>query len=144
MTIVASNSLTISNVNDGKAGDMGKSVWSYPYDQGANRVGRWWSDLKPTPTTDNPPKVGDTIIDLVGKIYQITNVVVGTAQQGGGVFDYGPMLTSVKGADGVGIKTTVITYAISSSGTVSPTDGWNSQVPTLVKGQYLWTKTDWT
>lgn len=141
MTIVASNSLTISNVNDG---DMGKSVWSYLYDRGANRVGSWWSDLKPTPTTDNPPKVGDTIIDLVGKIYQITNVVVGTTEEGGGLFDYGPMLTSVKGADGVGLKTTVITYAISSSGTVTPTAEWNSQVPTLVKGQYLWTKTDWT
>ena len=85
---------------DGKDGDMGKSVWSYPYNRGANRVGSYWSDLKPTPTTDNPPKVGDTIIDLVGKIYQITNVVVGTTQQGGGVFDYGPMLTSVKGTDG--------------------------------------------
>ena len=85
----------------GVYGEMGKSVWSYPYDRGANRLGSWWSDLKPTPTTDNPPKVGDTIIDLVGKIYQITNVVVGTAQQGGGVFDYGSMLTSVKGADGL-------------------------------------------
>lgn len=47
------------------------------------------------------------------------------------------------GKDGVGIKTTVITYAISSSGTVTPTTGWTSQVPTLVKGQYLWTKTVW-
>ena len=85
---------------DGKDGDMGKSVWSYPYNRGANRVGSYWSDLKPAPTTDNPPKVGDTIIDLVGNIYQITNVVVGTAQQGGGIFDYGPILTSVKGTDG--------------------------------------------
>ncbi|MGY4821871.1 hypothetical protein LB438_08080 [Lactococcus lactis subsp. lactis] len=48
------------------------------------------------------------------------------------------------GKDGNGIKTTVITYAISSSGTVTPTTGWTSQVPTLVKEQYLWTKTVWT
>ncbi|TLQ11753.1 serine/threonine protein phosphatase [Lactococcus cremoris] len=48
------------------------------------------------------------------------------------------------GKDGVGIKKTVITYAISSSGTVTPTTGWTSQVPTLVKEQYLWTKTLWT
>ncbi|MGX6984538.1 collagen-like triple helix repeat-containing protein, partial [Lactococcus lactis] len=48
------------------------------------------------------------------------------------------------GKDGNGIKTTVITYAISSSGTVTPNTGWTSQVPTLVKGQYLWTKTVWT
>ncbi|MDT2867114.1 hypothetical protein [Lactococcus lactis] len=137
----------------GNDGNTGKSVWSFPYDRGANGVRRWWSDLKPTPTTDNPPKVGDTIIDLVGNIYQITNVVVGTAQQGGGTFDYGPMLTSIKGAngkdgiagkDGVGIKTSVITYAISTSGTTAPTSGWTSSVPSLVKGQYLWTKTVWT
>ncbi|ADZ64731.1 hypothetical protein GV831_10725 [Lactococcus lactis subsp. lactis] len=48
------------------------------------------------------------------------------------------------GKDGVGIKTTVITYAISISGTTAPSTGWTSSVPTLVKGQYLWTKTLWT
>ncbi|USI62129.1 hypothetical protein LO769_06835 [Lactococcus lactis subsp. lactis] len=48
------------------------------------------------------------------------------------------------GKDGNGIKTTVITYTLSSSGTVTPTNGWTSQVPTLVKEQYLWTKTLWT
>ncbi|MCT1181323.1 hypothetical protein [Lactococcus lactis] len=48
------------------------------------------------------------------------------------------------GKDGVGIKTTVITYAISISGTTAPTTGWTSSVPSLVKGQYLWTKTVWT
>lgn len=83
-----------------KAGDMGKSVWSYPYDRGANRLENLWSDLKPTPTTANPPKVGDTIIDLTGNMYQITNVAVGTTQEGGGTFDYGPLLTSIKGAQG--------------------------------------------
>ncbi|WP_260318778.1 collagen-like triple helix repeat-containing protein, partial [Lactococcus lactis] len=48
------------------------------------------------------------------------------------------------GKDGNGIKTTVITYTLSSSGTVTPTNGWTSQVPTLVKEHYLWTKTVWT
>nr|WP_259762946.1 hypothetical protein [Lactococcus lactis] len=48
------------------------------------------------------------------------------------------------GKDGVGIKTTDITYAISTSGTTAPTTGWTSSVPSLVKGQYLWTKTVWT
>ncbi|MCT0505303.1 hypothetical protein EFK82_04015 [Lactococcus cremoris] len=50
----------------------------------------------------------------------------------------------IAGKDGVGIKTTVITYAISTSGTTAPTTGWTSSVPSLVKGQYLWTKTVWT
>ncbi|MRL46156.1 hypothetical protein GJI82_12565, partial [Lactococcus lactis subsp. cremoris] len=48
------------------------------------------------------------------------------------------------GKDGVGIKTTVITYAISTNGTTAPVTGWTSSVPSLVKGQYLWTKTVWT
>lgn len=48
------------------------------------------------------------------------------------------------GKDGVGIQNTDITYAISTSGTTAPTTGWTSSVPSLVKGQYLWTKTVWT
>nr|WP_259744070.1 collagen-like protein [Lactococcus lactis] len=50
----------------------------------------------------------------------------------------------IRGNDGVGIKTSVITYAISISGTIAPTTGWTSSVPSLVKGLYLWTKTVWT
>lgn len=49
----------------------------------------------------------------------------------------------VAGKNGVGIADTAITYAISTSGTTAPTTGWSEQVPTLVKGQYLWTKTFW-
>ncbi|MGZ0942283.1 hypothetical protein ACXOJI_09040, partial [Streptococcus thermophilus] len=47
------------------------------------------------------------------------------------------------GKDGVGLKTTIITYGISDSDSTQPTN-WSSQVPTLVKGKYLWTKTTWT
>ena len=84
----------------GDTGAKGQSVWYFPYDIGANVTGRWWSDLKPTPTTANPPKVGDTIVDLIGNVYQITNVVVGTTQEGGGTFDFGDLLISIKGPKG--------------------------------------------
>jgi GH25 family lysozyme M1 (1,4-beta-N-acetylmuramidase) len=84
----------------GPQGANGQSIWTYPYDRKANRLGSWWSDLKPTPTTANPPKVGDTIIDLIGNMYQITNVVVGGADEGGGTFDYGDPLTNIKGSKG--------------------------------------------
>lgn len=50
----------------------------------------------------------------------------------------------VAGKDGVGLKATAIQYAQSTSGTTAPTTGWANSVPTLVKGQYLWTKTVWT
>ena len=50
----------------------------------------------------------------------------------------------VAGKDGVGIASTTINYAQSTSGTTAPTSGWSTNVPTLVKGQYLWTRTVWT
>ena len=53
-------------------------------------------------------------------------------------------LTVSKVDDGVGVTSTVITYANSTSGTTAPSTGWTSSVPALVKGQYLWTKTVWT
>lgn len=50
----------------------------------------------------------------------------------------------IAGKDGVGIRSTTITYAQGTSGTVAPTTGWNSQVPNVPAGQYLWTKTVWS
>lgn len=57
--------------------------------------------------------------------------------------DYTWSLDGIAGKDGVGINSTTNTYAISTSGTTAPTTGWTSSVPSLVKGQYLWTKTVW-
>ena len=50
----------------------------------------------------------------------------------------------IAGKDGVGIRSTTITYAQGTSGTAAPTSGWNSQVPNVPAGQFLWTKTVWT
>nr|DAG56024.1 MAG TPA: tail protein [Caudoviricetes sp.] len=49
----------------------------------------------------------------------------------------------IAGKDGVGIRSTTITYAQGTSGTVAPMAGWTSQVPNVPAGQYLWTKTVW-
>ena len=49
----------------------------------------------------------------------------------------------IAGKDGVGIKATTITYASSTSGTIAPTSGWTSAVPSVPAGNFLWTKTVW-
>lgn len=49
----------------------------------------------------------------------------------------------IAGKDGVGLKSTVVTYGLSASETTRPTS-WTEQVPALTKGKYLWTKTVWT
>ena len=45
------------------------------------------------------------------------------------------------GADGKGIKSTAITYQASTSGTTIPTGTWQTTIPTVSAGQYLWTRT---
>ncbi len=50
----------------------------------------------------------------------------------------------VAGKDGVGIKTTAITYVGSTSGTTAPTSGWTTTIPIVADGNYLWTRTTWT
>nr|DAY43729.1 MAG TPA: tail protein [Caudoviricetes sp.] len=50
----------------------------------------------------------------------------------------------IAGKDGVGIRSTTITYAQGTSGTVAPTTGWTGQVPNVPAGQFLWTKTVWS
>ncbi|SFC83380.1 Collagen triple helix repeat-containing protein [Streptococcus gallolyticus] len=49
----------------------------------------------------------------------------------------------IAGKDGVGIKSTTITYASSTSGTTKPTSGWSGTIPSVSAGKYLWTKTVW-
>lgn len=49
----------------------------------------------------------------------------------------------IAGKDGVGVNSHLVTYGLSASETTQPTS-WSTQVPTLTKGNYLWTKTTWT
>jgi hypothetical protein len=50
----------------------------------------------------------------------------------------------VAGKDGVGLQSTIITYASHTNASTPPSTGWQTQVPTVPAGQYLWTKTVWT
>lgn len=50
----------------------------------------------------------------------------------------------VAGKDGVGLQSTSITYASHTNASTPPAIGWQTQVPSVPAGQYLWTKTVWT
>jgi len=45
------------------------------------------------------------------------------------------------GADGRGISSVEIRYAIGDSGTVAPSTGWQEAVPAVPQGKFLWTRT---
>ena len=49
--------------------------------------------------------------------------------------------TGATGATGIGVKSTAVTYQVSSSGTTAPTGTWNASVPSVSAGQFLWTRT---
>lgn len=43
--------------------------------------------------------------------------------------------------DNIYITSTSINYVTSTSGTITPSSGWKASIPTLNKGEYLWTRT---
>lgn len=49
--------------------------------------------------------------------------------------------TGAPGATGNGIKSTTINFASSTSGTVAPSSGWITSIPTVAAGNFLWTRT---
>ena len=58
-------------------------------------------------------------------------------------FSFAVAKAGQKGGDGtsVTVKSTSVTYQVGNSGTTKPTGTWQSEVPTVGNGQYLWTKT---
>lgn len=144
---VATTEITLTNVNDGKDGKDGiagkdgvglkSTVVTYGLSTSETTQPTSWTAQVPTlmkgkylwtktvwTYTDNTSETG----------YQKTYI----AKDGNDGND------GIAGKDGVGIKSTTITYASSTSGTTKPTSGWSSAIPTVSAGNFLWTKTVWT
>lgn len=49
--------------------------------------------------------------------------------------------TNGQNGTSVTVSSTSITYQVGTSGTTKPTGEWSATIPTVAKGQYLWTKT---
>ena len=91
-----------------------------------------WSDTVPTMTTTNK------YLWNYETITYTDNTTSDTAKRVIGVYGN----TGATGAAGKGIKSTVITYQTSASGTTAPTGTWSSSVPaTTADKPYLWTRT---
>lgn len=134
--------------------DAGKYLWTrttWYYTDGTNEVGysvskigeRGQQGLQGTPgqkgEQGNPGPKGDTgPAGPQGPIGQ-----QGPAGAKGDKGDPGhDGLPGLNGKDGVSITSTVMTYGLSDNETTQPTN-WTTNIPTLVKGKYLWIKTTW-
>lgn len=131
----ATQDVTVFNVDDGR-GIKGKPVLSYASSGSINAVPTTWQSTIPAVPAGSylwTREVTTYSDNTTSEI--ITPVLQGPKGNPGN--------DGIAGKDGIGIKSTQIMYAQSTSGTTAPKTGWTSQVPTLIKGQYLWTQTTW-
>lgn len=56
-------------------------------------------------------------------------------------FSYSIAFTGATGGEGKGIKSAVTDYQVGDNGTTAPTGAWQSTVPTVPAGKYLWSRT---
>lgn len=144
--MVATRQITFTNVLDGAKGadgiagkdGVGISSTVITYGLSANET------TQPTTWTANPPTLVKGQYLWTKTVWTYTDAKTETgytktyiAKDGNNGSD------GIAGKDGVGIKTTSITYQASTSGTTVPTGTWASQVPSVPNGQFLWTRTIW-
>ena len=83
----------------GDKGDHGSGIWAMKMTAGGNVSGRYITDLYNASAT-NLPSANDLVVQPDGNVFSITNVYKDPnpqAANGGGTFDLGPALFSIKG-----------------------------------------------
>lgn len=119
------DTVTIVKVKDGSIGPQGKSTFITYHD----------SESKPNVPTGNGASNGWHTNMTSSSIWMSLKVADGIA-----LGTWGEPV-KIQGFDGKGISNAVITYQTSNSGSVIPTGAWLPNLPTVLAGQYLWTKT---
>lgn len=122
----------------GAAGNGIKSI-SYYYARSSSQTAPSASSITGTsiPTLDATNKYlwQKEIITYTNNTSQTTVVLLAVYGNTGAKGDKGNDGTSVT------IKSQAVTYQASSSGTTIPSGTWSPGIPTVAKGQYLWTRT---
>lgn len=150
---VATTEITLTNVNDGADGAKGdKGDDGLPGKDGVGlkstvvTYGLSTSETtQPTSWTAQVPTLTKGKYLWTKTVWTYTNNTSETGYQKTYIAkDGNDGNDGIAGKDGVGIKSTAITYASSTSGTTKPTSGWSSTIPSVSAGNFLWTKTVWT
>lgn len=141
-SITYSKELTFINVNDGVKGDQGNGITSTEnyYIVSPNKTGittatsGWVRDIPQIASPTNKYH-WHYHVDIYsnGTRKETIPAIIGI---------YGDKGSD--GNDGISITNTVTTNALATSGTTAPTSGWSATMPTLIKGQFLWTKIELT
>lgn len=96
--------------------------------------------------TTKPTGTWSTTVPSVGKGQFLWTKTVVSYSDGKSTEAYSVSYQGTNGTNGtngtsVTVSSTSVTYQASSSGTTVPTGTWNTSVPSVANGQFLWTKT---
>lgn len=126
---------------DGIAGKDGKGISSTTITYGLSTT----DTVEPTNYTSNVPTLVKGQYLWTKTVWKYTDNTTETGYTKTYIAKDGNNGTDgIAGKDGVGISNTKVEYVGSTSGTVTPTSGWNTAVPTVAEGNFLWTRTTWT
>lgn len=129
MAIKASDTITIVRIADGTSVNITSTSVEYQKSSSGTAAPSTWQS---------------TIPDVPAGQYLWTKTTV-YYSNGKSTVSYSVAKQGSTGAAGKGIKSTVITYAKSSSNTTEPSSGWQGSVPaTDSTNKYLWTRTVFT
>ena len=121
---------TLAKQNKGQDGKDGIGIQSsiVTYQAGSSGVSAptgTWSDAVPN-VADNQYLWSRTIITMTDGSTSTT-------------YSVGKM--GANGADGIGLKSSAVTYQIGTNGTTAPSGTWSSTIPPASQGTYLWSRT---
>lgn len=96
--------------------------------------------------TTTPTGTWSTTVPSVGTGQFLWTKTVVTYSDGKSTTSYAVSYQGKNGSNGqngtsVTVSSTSVTYVTSSGGTTPPTSGWQTSVPSVANGQFLWTKT---
>lgn len=119
-----------SGVFDGEDGDDGKGITSTAIDY-----------QKSTRGTTVPTGTWQTSIPSLSPGEYLWTRTTISYTTGNPSVSYSVGRSGNDGDDGKGISSTEITYQTSTSGTTAPTGTWQTSIPSVAEGSYLWTRT---
>ena len=135
---VATTEITLTNVNDGADGNDGND--GLPGKDGVGIKSTTITYASSTSGTTKPTSGWSSSIPSVPAGNFLWTKTIWTYTDNTSETGYSVAKMGETGATGNGIANTVITYGLSTSETTEPAT-WASNMPVLVKGMYLWTRT---
>lgn len=121
---------TLAKQNKGKDGKDGIGIQSsiVTYQAGSSGVSAptgTWSDAVP---------------NVAANQYLWSRTII-TMTDGSTSTTYSVGKMGANGADGIGLKSSAVTYQIGTNGTTAPSGTWSSTIPPASQGTYLWSRT---